>query len=219
MVHEQVEQIFSDILSNRQASNFIALLRDKFITDMEKEPENLSDEQIRYLVLARNYNRINIRVAEYNRRVDLDDDIRPKDKPANKVDADKIDLYIMAYLNIDSLDISLWRSASEFFAFVLTALYDAIVADTELMLWRNASTKSSASIERMFAIKAKRPEYRENSLGRADAVTRINITLNDKLLSINSDTNKIDAPSLPSSQDRVVKADNDIDLDLADLDI
>ena len=66
MVHEQVEQIFSDILSNRQASNFIALLRDKFITDMEKEPENLSDEQIRYLVLARNYNRINIRVAEYN---------------------------------------------------------------------------------------------------------------------------------------------------------
>ena len=219
MVHEQVEQIFSDILSNRQASNFIALLRDKFITDMEKEPENLSDEQIRYLVLARNYNRINIRVAEYNRRVDLDDDIRPKDKSANKVDADKIDLYIMAYLNIDSLDISLWRSASEFFAFVLTALYDAIVADTELMLWRNASTKSSASIERMFAIKAKRPEYRENSLGRADAVTRINITLNDKLLSINSDTNKIDAPSLPSSQDRVVKADNDIDLDLADLDI
>ena len=219
MVHEQVEQIFSDILSNRQASNFIALLRDKFITDMEKEPENLSDEQIRYLILARNYNRINIRVAEYNRRVDLDDDIRPKDKPANKVDADKIDLYIMAYLNIDSLDISLWRSASEFFAFVLTALYDAIVADTELMLWRNASTKSSASIERMFAIKAKRPEYRENSLGRADAVTRINITLNDRLLSINSDTNKIDAPSLPSSQDRVVKADNDIDLDLADLDI
>jgi len=217
MVHEQVEQIFSDILSNRQASNFIALLRDKFITDMEKEPENLSDEQIRYLVLARNYNRINIRVAEYNRRVDLDDDIRPKDKSANKVDADKIDLYIMAYLNIDSLDISLWRSASEFFAFVLTALYDAIVADTELMLWRNASTKSSASIERMFAIKAKRPEYRENSLGRADAVTRINITLNDKLLSINSDTKQIESDT--SSQDRVVKADNDIDLDLADLDI
>ena len=217
MVHEQVEQIFSDILSNRQASNFIALLRDKFITDMEKEPENLSDEQIRYLILARNYNRINIRVAEYNRRVDLDDDIRPKDKPANKVDADKIDLYIMAYLNIDSLDISLWRSASEFFAFVLTALYDAIVADTELMLWRNASTKSSASIERMFAIKAKRPEYRENSLGRADAVTRINITLNDKLLSINSDTKQIESDT--SSQDRVVKADNDIDLDLADLDI
>lgn len=217
MVHEQVEQIFSDILSNRQASNFIALLRDKFITDMEKEPENLSDEQIRYLVLARNYNRINIRVAEYNRRVDLDDDIRPKDKSANKVDADKIDLYIMAYLNIDSLDISLWRSASEFFAFVLTALYDAIVADTELMLWRNASTKSSASIERMFAIKAKRPEYRENSLGRADAVTRINITLNDKLLSINSDTKQIESDT--SSQDIVVKADNDIDLDLADLDI
>ena len=71
----------------------------------------------------------------------------------------------------------LWRKQNILFSNCLKAIMAALADEAEAMTASLATTDSKASIERMFFIKAHKPEYRENAPIPAEAAINLRITV------------------------------------------
>ena len=224
MIPDVLSEYFDKLLQDDKQYKIIDILTAQHCKEREIEQpdDHLTDEMAKYIVLVRNYVKIKLFSERHNVEVKNDDGIKPKERPLHQINIDMIDQYIMLYLDMDSLEIQLYRSETELFSYMLNAIYDSIIADTELLLWRNASGKSAASIERMFALKAKRPEYKDNAPASGDQLTRLHITLNGQELKLETDTSDkpIKAVEEPKNKDTnhyKTSALEDLQLDLEDL--
>ena len=230
MIPEALSEYFDSILSDEKQYRILDILVAQYCNEREIDQvdDQLTEDMRSYIVLVRNYTKIKLFSERLNTEIKNNDEIKPKERPLYESNIDMIDQYIMIHLNMDSLEIQLYKTESELFSYMLTAIYDSIIADTELLLWRNASGKSAASIERMFALKAKRPEYKDNAPASGDQLTRLNITINGEQVKLDTDTtNKPEKPveKLPepvktkdaSHYKTSALKDMDLDLDLEDL--
>ena len=66
-------------------------------------------------------------------------------------------------LGIGRSQLAIWQESDDLYRACIDFVKDIETADAEQVTWRNAIENPNANIERMFALKARKPEYRDNS--------------------------------------------------------
>lgn len=73
------------------------------------------------------------------------------------------DKEIASGLGLGRAVIAVWAESDDLYKACLDFIKDIETADAEQITWRNAIENPNANIERMFALKARKPEYRDNA--------------------------------------------------------
>lgn len=89
------------------------------------------------------------------------------------------------------IEITLWMR-DKLFSACVDLIKDAEASQAEAMTWRMACTNPNSNIERMFAIKSRRPEYRDNVPPPAQTVTNVRITLNGNDFDVSADCKAVE---------------------------
>jgi len=85
---------------------------------------------------------------------------------------------IIDALDISKSDIVIWSKTSPLFKACIDIIKDGQAELLEAVTWDNAlSGDSKTSIERMFALKARKPEYRDNAAMPAPTLISLRVTL------------------------------------------
>ena len=81
-------------------------------------------------------------------------------------------------LGIRLSEIVIWKRNSRLFEICMDILKEAEAEQAESVLWSNATQAANPdSISRMFALKARKPEYRENAPAQGDTVVNVRISV------------------------------------------
>lgn len=79
------------------------------------------------------------------------------------IDSDIMPAIATKALKISKSQPGLWAKENKLFAAVLSAIKDGQADELESVVWREARYNPKASIERMFALKSRKTEYRDNA--------------------------------------------------------
>jgi hypothetical protein len=87
---------------------------------------------------------------------------------------------ICTQLNIQKPLIIIWQRQNKLFNECIKLIKEVQAEEAENILWNRSINDDNAMIERMFAIKARKPEYRENSILPNNNIISLRISVNDK---------------------------------------
>jgi hypothetical protein len=81
-------------------------------------------------------------------------------------------------LSISKTTIIIWQKTNKLFAKCIELIKEAEAEQTESILWTAAQSKESAdTISRMFALKARKPEYRDNAILQGATIVNVRVTV------------------------------------------
>ena len=84
-------------------------------------------------------------------------------------------------LNIPAALVTVWTRGNKLFAKCIEIIKETQADQAEEILWNNAiDPESKDSISRMFALKARKQEYRDNATPQINTAISLKITLDDK---------------------------------------
>jgi hypothetical protein len=84
-------------------------------------------------------------------------------------------------LEIDKTTIVIWKRTNKLFAKCLELIKESQAESVESLMWMEAANKDNKdNITRMFLIKARKPEYRENAVIPASSIVNVRVTIDSK---------------------------------------
>jgi len=84
-------------------------------------------------------------------------------------------------LEIDKTTIVIWKRTNKLFAKCLELIKESQAESVESLMWMDAANKDNKdNITRMFLIKARKPEYRENAVVPASSIVNVRVTIDSK---------------------------------------
>lgn len=88
-------------------------------------------------------------------------------------------------LGVSGLELVLW-SAGDLFSACLDVIKEAETIEAEAMTWHNATRNEKAMIERMFAIKSRRPEYKDNAPEKKTGNVNIQVNIGERRFDVSA---------------------------------
>lgn len=82
----------------------------------------------------------------------------------------------VAFENLAPIEFQIWDKIPEFQS-IISAVKASEANMLESVVWKNALDNPSASIERMFALKSRKQEYKDNGQAPAQSVTNVRISI------------------------------------------
>jgi hypothetical protein len=93
---------------------------------------------------------------------------------------------------LSPIELAIWIK-QPFFSMIWAVVREAEALQAEAVTWSKAMTDGNASIERMFAIKSRKHEYRDNAPPPVAAITQIRISLDGKDFDVSADCKQVGA--------------------------
>ena len=106
------------------------------------------------------------------------------------IDSDVRPLAACKALKISRSQAVIWNKENKLFAAVLDAIKAGQAEELEASVWHNALTNLDADKERVLALKARKPEYRENAPEPAAPAVSIRITVDNAEIDISDNYRK-----------------------------
>jgi len=84
-------------------------------------------------------------------------------------------------LEINKTTVVIWKRTNKLFAKCLELVKESQAESVESLMWREAANKENKdNITRMFLIKARKPEYRENAVAPGSSIVNVHVTIDQK---------------------------------------
>ena len=107
------------------------------------------------------------------------DSIQDEDEEEDEGKLENINT-ICKRLDVKKSELIVWIKTNKLFERCIDILKQAEAEQAESVLWSKASkTKNNDALSRMFAIKARKPEYRDNAEIKGETVVNVKVTLDN----------------------------------------
>ena len=100
------------------------------------------------------------------------------------IDCDLSPLVACKAIKLSKSQPIIWKKENKLFSAVLDAIKAGQAEELESVVWQNARFNPAAERERMFALKARKPEYRDNAPTPTPGNVSVRITLNNTPIDI-----------------------------------